>query len=176
MQIRRCFGTIHQGHLESGTIEDYFDSLLPKLEANSDYLAGAFALERGEDTSRVHIQFYCEHTRKRTSTLAADFGLRSEYVFDKVRDAPGAWAYCTQTGAHREKAGVIRSFTFGVPKLHGQSQRADLKLLVQLAMDGVTPEEMMRAYPYAWCVHRARMLAFFKDWDDLKRHGQLRSY
>ena len=166
--LRRSFGTIHQGHIPKGTIEDFFYGLKAKLE-RLGYLAGAFALEFTKE-GKKHIQFYCEHPRKRVTTLASDFGVTTEYVFDKVRDAPGSWAYCTGTGAHRDKPAIDR-FNFGVPKLYGDTQRADLKLLIGLAMDGITPEELLRTYPYAWAVHRQRMLAFYRDWHDLQTSG-----
>lgn len=172
-QLRRSFGTIHLGHLAEGVVlAEYFASLFDVLLEDPDFTAGAFALEEGTETRRRHIQFYMEHTRKRRSTLARILGVSTRYVFDTVRDAPGAWAYCTGTGPHRDKPAIDR-WQFGTPKLHGDTMRADLKMLVNLAMDGITPEEMLRAYPYAWAVHRARMLAFYRDWENLQRYGQI---
>lgn len=128
------------------------------------YTAGAFALEEGSETKRKHIQFYIEHSRKRPATLASDFELLTGAVFDRVIDAKGSWDYCTGSGAHREKPALDR-FQFGTPKLHGDTQRADLKMLVSLAMDGIQPEELLLAYPYAWAVHRQRMISFYRDWE-----------
>ncbi len=172
-QLRRSFGTIHQGHLpEDVVLDEYFASLFTVLSEDQDFTAGAFALEEGTETQRRHIQFYMEHKRKRPTTLASTLGVSTRYVFDTVRDAPGAWAYCTGTGPHRDKPAIDR-WQFGIPKLHGDTARADLKLLVNLAMDGITPEEMLRAYPYAWAVHRQRMLAFYRDWSNLQRYGEI---
>jgi len=169
MQLRRAFGTIHLGHLvEERSLEEYLDSLFTRISEHGDYTAAAFALEEGTKTKRKHIQLYVEHSRKRPSTLAKDFGVKTGACFDVVRDAAGSWAYCTGTGPHRDKPAIARCF-FGVPKLHGDTQRADLKLLVQAILDGITPEELARTYPYAWCVHRARLIPFYRDWDRIGR-------
>ena len=135
MMIRRSFGTIHAGHLPEdflGTLEEYFDVINPECWdwKSRGYTAGAFALEEGSETQRTHIQFYVEHSRKRPSTLAKDFGVTTPAVFDRVRDAKGSWDYCTASGTHEGKEGVLDSFTFGTPKLHGDTQKADLKLMV----------------------------------------------
>lgn len=174
-QFRRSFGTIHMGHLPErfSSLEEYFHNLNPDNEVHdwADYTAGAFALEEGSVTQRKHIQFYVEHKRKRPATLASDFYLSTGAVFDSVRDAKGSWDYCTGSGAHRDKPALDR-FQFGTPKLHGDTQRADLKMLVNLAMDGIQPEELVIAYPYAWAVHRQRMICFYRDWERVQRgHG-----
>lgn len=173
-QFRRSFGTIHLGHLPDGvSVKDKFDALFSVLRDNPDYTAAAFALEEGDETQTRHIQFYMEHKRKRTTTLAVDLGVSTGYVFQVVRDAPGAWAYCTGTGAHRDKPALDRWF-FGEPKLHGDTQRADLKLLIGMILDGSTPEELFQAYPYAWAVHRPRLISFWRDCEDFARRGELR--
>jgi len=168
--VRRSFGTIHAGHLlPDVSLDDYWQVL--KLEFGNDsfgvnqekgYTAGAFALEEGSETQRRHIQFYVEHSRKRPSTLAKDFGLSTGAVFDRVRDARGSWNYCTGTGSHEGKEALDR-FEFGTPKLHGDTQKADLKLMVSLILDGMSPLEILKEYPYAYCVHRHRIWHLYKD-------------
>lgn len=162
---RRSFGTIHAGHLpEDGldTLDDLFGHLMVALAGHKDYTAGAFALEEGSATKRRHIQFYVEHSRKRPSTLAREFNVSTGAVFDRVRDAAGSWAYCTGTGAHADKEAIDR-FQFGEPKLHGDTQRADLKLMVSLILDGLGPLDILAEYPYAYCVHRKRIWDLWRD-------------
>tara|TARA_Y100000588_G_scaffold381711_1_gene467853 strand:- start:80 stop:622 length:543 start_codon:yes stop_codon:yes gene_type:complete len=167
MMVRRSFGTIHHGHLppDVPSLDDYWNELEGKLQGNG-YTAGAFALEEGSATKRKHIQFYVEHSRKRTSTLANEFGVTTEAVFDRVRDAQGSWNYCTGTGTHEDKPALDR-FVFGTPKLHGDTQRADLKLMVSLIIDGMSPQQILKEYPYAYTVHRRRLWDLYRDLNDV---------
>lgn len=179
LQLRRAFGTIHVGHLGPEWFEDdvpldgedhpaalglesYFLHLSNILPAHPDIFAGAFALEEGAKHGRLHIQFYFECKPKRINTLANLFGLSTPAVFDIVKDAAGAWEYCSGTGRHEDKEAEAR-FTFGTPKLAGSSAKADLKMLVDLVLAGDTLNEICKAYPYAWCVHRDRLLKFYRD-------------
>lgn len=167
-QLRRSFGTIYQRHIleDNLTIGNLYYRLRKQFVDESgnwsDYLVGAIALEECPTTGRVHVQFYLEHKRKRFSSLSSDLGVMAT-CFDVVRDAQGSWDYCSGSGAHRDKPALER-FQFGTPKLHGDTQRADLKLLVGLIMDNIPTEDIIKAYPYAWCVHRARLLPFIQDW------------
>ena len=162
--VRRSFGTIHQGHLPEDVGLDYYWEILTTITlwADRGYTAGAFALEEGSATRRRHIQFYVEHSRKRPSTLAKDFGLSTGAVFDRVRDAQGSWNYCTGTGTHEGKEAISR-FEFGTPKLHGDTQKADLKLMVSLILDGMSPLQILKEYPYAYTVHRRRIWNLYGD-------------
>jgi hypothetical protein len=164
MMVRRSFGTIHAGHLPEGSeLDAYWDTLSHVSNwTDRGYTAGAFALEEGSETQRRHIQFYVEHSRKRPSTLAKDFGVTTGAVFDRVRDAQGSWNYCTGTGSHKGKEALDR-FEFGTPKLHGDTHKADLKLMVSLILDGMTPLQILKEYPYAYCVHRQRIWNLYKD-------------
>lgn len=166
MMVRRSFGTIHQGHLpEDMSLDDYWGILSAPMYltwTDRGYTAGAFALEEGSATKRRHIQFYVEHTRKRPSTLAKDFGVTTGAVFDIVRDAQGSWNYCSGTGTHAGKPAIDR-FEFGTPKLHGDTMKADLKLMVGLILDGMTPLQILKEYPYAYCVHRRRIWNLYGD-------------
>jgi len=165
MMVRRSFGTIHFGHLPEkyADVDEYYDDLLRVLNwTERGYTAGAFALEEGTEKKRRHIQFYVEHSRKRPSTLAKDFGVSTGAVFDFVRDAKGSWDYCTGTGTHEGKEAIDR-FEFGTPKLHGDTHKADLKLMVSLILDGMNPYEILKAHPYAYCVHRSRIWHLYKD-------------
>lgn len=171
MMLRRSFGTIFAGHLSDRSNDDlqgYWDTVITCLHERPGFNAGAFALERGEDTGRLHIQFYIEHDRKRPETLATQMELTTSAVFDVVRDAAGSWAYCTGTGAHSKKSAEKRH-EFGTPKLHGDTQKADLRMMVGLVMDGIQPEDLIRTYPYAWAVHRQRLMAFYRDYDRVSR-------
>lgn len=175
MMFRRSFGTIHQGHLPEGTtLESWWDNAkftyLGGPEAG--FTAGAFALEEGSKTKRKHIQFYVEHSRKRPSTLKRQFGLSTEAVFDKVRDAKGSWNYCTGTGTHAGKEALSR-FTWGDPKLSGSSSKADLKLLVGLVCEGVSLEEICMEYPYAWSIHAPRLRMLARDRLSIQKNGSL---
>jgi len=164
MMLRRSFGTIHLGHLpDDVSLDEWFYAAQDFDWLDHGFHAGAFALEEGTATSRRHIQFYVEHKRKRPSTLAKDFGVTTPFVFDMVRDAQGAWDYCIASGRHEGKEGVIDSFTFGTPKLHGETHRADLRMLVALVLDGIHPWEIMANHPYAYCVHRKRIWDLYND-------------
>lgn len=163
MMLRRSTGTIHEGHLPDGVqMMDYWDLFCKTLPALEGYNAGAYALELTKNDN-LHIQFYIEHDRKRTSTLARDLGVSTEFVFDKVKSARGSWEYCTGTGKYAEKAAISRS-SFGEPILYGDDQRADLQHLVSCIIDGATLNDIMKQYPYAWCVHRDRLIKFYNDW------------
>lgn len=173
--VRRSFGTIHFGHLPEkySDVDEYFEDLQSVTNwTERGYTAGAFALEDGTEKKRRHVQFYVEHSRKRPTTLAKDFGVSTAAVFDKVRDAQGSWNYCTGTGTHEGKEAVDR-FEFGVPKLHGDTQRADLKLLVGLVLDGMTPFQILKEYPYAYCIHRKRLWDLYSDLQSLEKHKVL---
>ena len=161
--LRRSTGTIHSGHLPEGIdMKQYWELFTKTVPSLEKYNAGAYALElTGNDN--LHIQFYLEHDRKRTSTLARDLGLSTEYVFDKVKSARGSWEYCSGTGKYAEKPAVARG-SFGDPILYGDDQRADLQHLVACIIDGATLNEIMKQYPYAWCVHRDRLIKFSQDW------------
>lgn len=174
-QLRRCFGTIHGGNLilEEHTkgIRRYFEELQSRLSADGRFTAGAFALEETQ-SGNLHVQFYAEHSRMRPATLAAAFSVANEAVFDVVRDAGGSWAYCTGTGTHEGKPALER-FEFGTPKLHGDTQRADLKMLVGLVMDGAHPMSILREYPYAYTVHRRRLWDLWRDLSYIEKYGTL---
>lgn len=174
--LRRSFGTIHVGHIsdvvEGDRLDDglreYWERVVRSCSDLPGFNAGAFALERGEQTGRLHIQFYIEHDRKRPETMATQMGLTTAAVFDVVRDAGGAWAYNTGTGAHAGKDAEAR-YEFGTPKLHGDSQKADLRMMIGLVMDGIPPEDLIKTYPYAWAVHRSRLIDFYRDYARAQR-------
>lgn len=165
MQLSRCFGTIHAGHLSEDflTVEEYYyflrDELLP---AQRWIHAGAFALEEGSKTGTTHIQFYMEHERKRPRTLAKMFDVTSEYVFRVVISPTGSWDYCTGSGRHEGKQAFDR-LQFGEPLLTETGNKADLKLLVGLIVSGTHPTEILKEHPYAYTVHRRRVWDLFFD-------------
>ena len=164
MMLRRSFGTIHEGHCPNEwNVEMLFDWIAGQTDWQSKgYHAAAFALEETKE-GNLHIQFYIEHDRKRVSTLARDLLVTTPAVFDVVRDAQGSWDYCSGTGRHEGKEAHGR-FTFGTPILYGGTASADLKALVDLIIEGNDLPSIMRAYPYAYCVHRMRLVSFYDDW------------
>lgn len=150
---------VNDGH--ESLMRRYFDYLVKKDWKKSKYTGVALALEVGEKNQGVHIQGYVESSQKRLTTFGKDFSVMS-MCFEVVRSARGAYAYCTGTGVHQGKFALDR-FQFGEFKLHGDDQKADLKMLVNLALEGCTASEIFHEYPYAWCVHRDRMLKFMED-------------
>lgn len=165
MQLRRAFGTIHEGHCPAGwDVANLFLFLKTHL-SRDDYTAGAFALEETFE-GNLHIQFYIEcKIPKRPSTMAKDFIVSTEAVFDVVRDAKGAWEYCTGTGERHGAKPAFERFEFGVPILYGGTARADLKELVDLVISGADLHEIMKGHPYSYCVHRSRITRFYDDWN-----------
>ena len=176
--IRRCFGTIHMGHLgpawddlvdQGRAINDmgesvmrmYFEFLTKVDWTRKGYTGVQIALETGEQHGRVHIQFYAEHGQKRFRTLANDWDAMPT-CFDIVRDSKGAYEYCSGTGRYEGKFALAR-YTHGTFKLHGDTQKADLKYMIELILGGSSPRELFREHPYAWCVHRDRLLKFYED-------------
>ena len=169
MQLKRSTGAINVGNIQLGDevpTEVHLRNLFKYWKSKFNwkehgYNAGAFALERG-DTGNLHIQFYFECEKKRFRTMSNDLNIQ-EFAFQRVRDAKGAWNYCTGEGAHEGKPAIDR-FHFGEPKLHGDSSKADLRMMVNLIMEGVAISEIIKKHPYAWCVHRSRLMDFKRDW------------
>lgn len=173
IMVRRSFMTIHVGHLvdtpeelceedDEVKLRSYWDYLTRNMDFKSmGYTAVALALEYGAG-GRLHIQGYAEHSQKRFTTLGKNFGVQPT-VFSTVIDAKGSHDYCRGLGAHADKEGVVARWSFGEFKLHGDTQKADLKMMVGLILDGAKPRELFRSHPYAWCVHRDRLLKFYED-------------
>lgn len=176
MMLRRSTGTVHYGHLDPEQyhdIEAYWNDHIESFDwKGSGITAAAFALEVGTQTQRKHVQFYVEHSRKRPATLAKLFRVSAPECFRTVIDASGAWAYCTGTGAHEEKPSESR-YTFGTPKLHGDTQKADLRMMVGLLLDGAELRELVKSHPYAWCVHRKRLIELDLDLRSIRRTGDI---
>ena len=173
MQLKRCFLTIHQGMLDEklASMRDneiamttYFKLLKKQLAGLPEYHAGALALEIAPKTGTLHVQGYLEHSRKRLPTIAKDLlcGLSNGIMI--VKDAQGSWDYCAGRGAYADKHALARH-VWGEPKLHGSGGKADLRHLVQLIVDGAELDDIMKSNPYAWCVHRDRLLKFQRDWN-----------
>lgn len=162
MQLRRAFGTIHEGHCHPGwDVANMFHFLKSHLDIKQ-YSAGALALEETEQ-GNLHIQFYVECLPKRLSTMAKDFFVTTEAVFDIVRDAEGSWNYCTGSGRYEDKPAFERH-QWGTPVLYGGTAKADLKHLVDLVISGAELDDIMRSNPYSYCVHRSRIVQFHADW------------
>lgn len=169
MQLSRCFGTIHAGHLSEDflTVEEYYYYLRDEMDLDWVH-AGAFALEEGGKLGRTHIQFYMEHKRKRPRTMSRLFGLTTEYVFRTVISATGSWDYCTGEGRHEDKPAKDR-FQFGDPLLTETGNKADLKMLVGLVVSGTSPQDILKEHPYAYTVHRKRIWDLYFDLKGLDR-------
>lgn len=185
---RRAFFTIHLAHLpeeyieisKKGSVEStmglFYNEMKRMLQKwFSDYKtvlrACAIALEVGSSTDRVHIQGYIELRSARSwQTYARKFKVM-ETCFQKVRDAPGAWDYCTGQGG--TKQGVLKTWAIGEPRLHhhGSETKADLKMCVGYIMEGYHPTYILREHPYAYTVHRSRIWGLWWDMQELTRTG-----
>ena len=172
MQLKRCFLSIHQGMLNPPYIDwadnetamvSYWDELTTRLRSKKYFTAGALALERAPKTGTLHIQGYLEHDRKRLTTIASHLMCNLTNGISVVKDAQGSWNYCAGLGEYETKSAVAR-LTWGEPRLHGSVQNADLKAMVQAIIDGAQLEDLMKSNPYAWCVHRDRLIKFSNDW------------
>ncbi len=183
-QLRRACGTIHLGHIDpeyyaelpqdaedkEQFFNEYLDFLIPHLDESNGYRAGAFALEYGEKTGRLHVQFYVEFqssSPKRLTTLVKEWRLTVPEVFDTVRSAKGSWNYCAGQGDYEDKGGVIRRYVFGEPLLFGTDKRTGLAEMVTMVIDGASLKEIMLSDPYAWSIHRARIYQLYLDWNNM---------
>ena len=174
-QMRRAFGTIQYGHLDSErfeSVEHYYEEVIPEICKDTRLYAGAFALEIGEKTDRVHIGFYieCLHPM-RSSTLRNAFELyepKHEAVFRTVRDAQGSWNYCVGAGRYEEKEAIDRS-QFGEPTLYGAAEKVNLQTLITMVMDGESLSAIRKEHPYEYAVHRHRLHGFYYDYDRVLR-------
>lgn len=171
MQLKRSFLSIHQGMLEEPFVSMpdnetamklYWEDLLKNID-KKEYTAGALAVEIAPKTGTLHIQGYLEHKRKRLNTIATDLMCNLTNGISVVKDAKGSWDYCAGLGEYETKPAVAR-ITWGEPKLHGSAENADLKTMVQAVIDGAELNDLMKANPYAWCVHRDRIIKFYNDW------------
>ncbi len=172
--VRRSFMSLHAGHInipsdeleeedDEVKIRNYWEIVTRIIDFKSLGFTGvALALERCPKTDRIHIQGYAEHSQKRFTTLGKNFNCQPS-VFSVVIDSKGSHDYCRGLGAHADKEGVLARWSFGEFKLHGDTHKADLKMLVGLVLDGATPRNIFTAHPYAWCVHRDRILKFYED-------------
>lgn len=176
IMVRRSFMSCNRGHvIQRGEyhgeedIEDdyvfmhgYFTFLTQSLDFEKNGFTGvALALEKGS-TGNWHIQGYLEHKQMRFSTLGKKLSCQPT-AFSTVIDSTGSYNYCTGKGVHANKEGVAGRFEWGEFKLHGDTMKADLKMMVGLVIDGATPKQLFFEYPYAWCVHRDRLLKFYED-------------
>lgn len=172
MQLKRCFLSIHQGMLSPPLNSEqcnetamrlYWDELKKAIGQHPEYHAGALALEIAPKTGTLHIQGYLEHSRKRVSTIASDLLCDLTNGIMVVKDAQGSWNYCAGLGEYADKKAIYRR-VWGEPKLHGSADNNDLKTLIQQVIDGASLNDIMKSNPYAWAVHRDRVMKFHDDW------------
>ena len=173
MQLRRCFLTIHHGHLDpdlyKGLTNDeeswkiILEKMSKRLEGSAGLEAGVLALEQGEKLGRIHIQGYLEHKPKRLKTIASVLGVMTSCI-EIVKDAKGSWDYCSGINAHEGKFAFSR-WTIGKPKLYGSLEKIVLSDLVNLLISGIDLRTIMMRHPYAYCVHRDRLQKFNDDWN-----------
>ena len=152
----------------------FFEDLRAREWTTLGFHAGAFALERGDETDRVHIQFYVEHGQKTAATLARQVGIAVPAVFyDTVRSAKGAWDYCTGLGKHAAKPAIAR-FSWGEPTLFGSTEAdTSFRWCVDEILSGARPEDILRANAYAYAIHRQRIWTLFSDLGQLERNGSI---
>lgn len=180
IMLRRTFWSIHRGHLrEHDADEDpevelvaYWNHLISLDWKSLGFTGVAISLERGSETERTHVQGYAEHSQMRLTTLAKKLGV-SPTSFSVVRSSKDSYDYCTKSGVHHEKPGVLRLYEWGEFKLHGDTMKADLRMMVDLVLQGTPAGELLMAYPYAWTVHRDRLRKLYLDLDELERRGRL---
>ena len=174
MQLSRSTGAIFAGSLTPNhlTVEEYFYDLVERILPSSKWIhAGAFALEICPTTKKPHVQFYMENDRKRPRTQAKLLELSNPQVFRIVRRPASSWDYCTGQGRHEGKPALDR-FSFGEPLLTETGDKADLKMLVGLIVEGTSPQEILKEHPYAYTVHRRRI---WDLWFDIKAQDRLES-
>ena len=192
-KYRRSTGVIHLGHLTDSFYHDenragismseievlmqhYFDNTIKKkYYPENIYRAGTFSLEVGKLAERPHINFYVERLHPASSTTWSKSFETMETSFDwYVKDPKGAWEYCSQSGRHSDKEGVIEIFQFGDPALYGgTAQNADLRKCVDLLLNGATPTSILQEFPYAYAVHRGKIWRMYQDLQTLERYGRL---
>lgn len=178
--IRRAFISCQAGHVLTGTdFEDAeqlviatYNNMVSLNFADLGFTGVALALERGSVLGGIHIQGYVEHSQMRFATLGKKLGIMPT-ALSVVHNSKGSYEYCTGTGAHAGKEGVLRHFEWGSFKLHGDSQRADLRMMVDLVMQGTDATTLCQEFPYAWCVHRDRLIKLMGDLAQIERRGRL---
>lgn len=187
-RTRRSVGTIHVGHLmprwtelaqgqgEEIAMHAFFEELRQREWETLGFTSGAFALERGNETDRVHIQFYIEHGQKTATTLSRQVGVAVPAVFyDTVRSAKGSWDYCTGRGKHAVKPAIAR-FSWGEPTLFGSTEAdTSFRWCVDEILAGARPEDLLRQNAYAYAVHRQRIWTLFSDLAQLEKNGRIRT-
>ncbi len=190
---RRAFFTIWPAHLpkeyremcENGCTETtmnlYFQERKKHLAAWKSERKGtlrgcAIALEVGTQNEGVHIQGYIELKSARSwQHYGKQFRVYPE-CFQTVRSGIGSYEYCTKTGSHSDKEGVLENWQSG-PKedfrlYDGSSEtKADLKQCVGHIVEGYHPLFILKENPYAYTVHRARIWALWHDLQELERTG-----
>ena len=177
IMVRRSFVTINVGnikHIIEGEddpqiiMTGYYEFLTKNLDWEAMGFTGvALALEQG-DTGNWHVQGYLEHKQMRFSTLGKKLNCQPT-AFQTVIDSKGSYNYCTGKGVHKDKTGVFGRYEWGEFKLHGDTHSADLKMLVGLIIDGAKPADILKEYPYAYCVHRKRIWDLYLDLRDIGR-------
>lgn len=180
IMVRRCFISCQAGHVQTHTAEwdaeqtiaDCYNRLISLNWGELGFSGVALALEAGKVHGGIHIQGYVEHKQMRFSTLSSKLGIMPT-AMSIVQNSKGSYEYCTGTGAHSGKEGVLRNFEWGSFKLHGDTQRADLKMMVDLVTQGATATSLCQEFPYAWCVHRDRLIKFMRDLEEIERRGRL---
>jgi hypothetical protein len=184
-RFRRAFFTMHAAHLSDEYVQmaknlgtehamrTKFHEI-KTMDMPKQLRAIAVQLEMGKETERIHIQGYLELTSARSWSYYGKMFDAMETCFQTVKDGPGSWAYCTSTGQHEGKAGVLDQWQYGEPALHGGSEnRADLKTVVNLIVEGYHPAYILKKYPYAYTVHRTRLWSLWKDLQEVEQSGYL---
>ena len=125
----------------------------------------------------MHIQGYVELKQARSWTWFENTLGVMLTCFQVVHDAQGSWDYCSRSGRYEDKGGVLETYCFGEPVLHGGSEsKADLKKCVGLIIAGYHPTHILRDHPYAYTVHRSRIWALWNDLQELERTGTVSGF
>jgi hypothetical protein len=179
VRLRRWVGTLHAGHIlkgyganEPSLIYDFLDLHFESVQKDvlliehdpSQSIAGStplshlsMALETGDD-GRTHIQFYCEFKAPvYPKTLKEIFQCEYQPPHAKeVKNARGAYEYCTGTGRYHGKAAHAR-FQWGEARAQGSVTDSNLKVAVDLIVAGNHPHDIAKADPYAYACHSRKI-------------------
>ena len=175
IRLRRWFGTLHAGHVWKGKpdgedhLPEHFRMIaddIAKIQSEpATSIAGStplshlsMALEIGEKDERIHIQFYAEFKAPvYPKTLQEIF--QSEmppHTVGEVKNARGAYEYCTGTGRYHGKPAIER-FAFGEARAASTIQDTRLKVAVDMIVAGSHPHDIAKFDAYAYACHSRKL-------------------
>jgi hypothetical protein len=179
VRLRRWAVTLHAGHVIKGfgsrpltDIHDFLDlhfdvvqKDIEKIEHDpAQSIAGStplshisMALETGDD-GRTHVQAYLEFKAPvYLKSLKEIFQCEYQPPDGKeVKNARGAYEYCTGTGRYHDKH-AHRRFQWGEARAQGSVTDSNLKVAVDLIVAGHHPHDVAKANPYAYACHSRKI-------------------